>query len=346
VIERTCVVCNSLFLASSGGKKRIKCFECSPKRQNHPKPPEPRSCGYCRVAFVPLRRRTAQFCSSKCAALHRAGTVPLQDRQCQVCGGQVPAGSSVNCSPTCRLRASDATAKAKPGFVDRRREYQTAWLERSGRKSPNRDPNKVCPQCGDAGVGYQFEHCSRECAAAARRSKRPVGSCTICGGSIAGTGRLCSAKCRATHLDNQRSALTLAFRENDSVAVTELLLARSVAVGDCQQWTGSGKARPGKGGRYGYVQCDGRRWLVHRLMAQATTGGADLGHMPVHHKCGNSLCINPDHLQIVTPHENTAEMLERNSYLSRIADLEDALSSVSPNHPLLAERPRQLRIIA
>ncbi|MFD4905014.1 HNH endonuclease [Kitasatospora purpeofusca] len=42
----------------------------------------------------------------------------------------------------------------------------------------------------------------------------------------------------------------------------------------------------------------------------------------VHHKCGNKLCINPQHLQPVFPHENVAEMFERNTYLDRIRELE------------------------
>jgi len=63
-------------------------------------------------------------------------------------------------------------------------------------------------------------------------------------------------------------------------------------------------------------------------MALATRGGVSLGHMPVHHVCGNSLCVEPSHLQVVTPAANTAEMLERTHYKARIASLEQALAAV------------------
>lgn len=62
-------------------------------------------------------------------------------------------------------------------------------------------------------------------------------------------------------------------------------------------------------------------------------------HKPVHHKCAEPLCFNPIHLQVVQPHENTAEMLERRYYLQRIADLETALRLVAPSHPLVAPHP-------
>lgn len=43
----------------------------------------------------------------------------------------------------------------------------------------------------------------------------------------------------------------------------------------------------------------------------------------VHHSCAVRHCVNPDHLQTITPGENTAEMLERSYYKERIQTLED-----------------------
>lgn len=74
--------------------------------------------------------------------------------------------------------------------------------------------------------------------------------------------------------------------------------------------------------------------MAHRVMAQATYG--DIKDKPVHHKCGDRRCVNPAHLQVVRPIENVAEMLERNAYLRRIAELEQVLRSTHPHHPLVA----------
>lgn len=60
--------------------------------------------------------------------------------------------------------------------------------------------------------------------------------------------------------------------------------------------------------------------------------------MPVHHIRAEPLCCSPRHLQVVTPQENVAEMLERRYYLARIADLEAALSVIDAMHPLIATR--------
>lgn len=48
----------------------------------------------------------------------------------------------------------------------------------------------------------------------------------------------------------------------------------------------------------------------------------DLDGKVLHHKCAVRACVNVDHLQIVLPHENVAEMHERNNYIRRIAELE------------------------
>lgn len=71
-----------------------------------------------------------------------------------------------------------------------------------------------------------------------------------------------------------------------------------------------------------------RKQQAHRIVAMAIEGGPVPSHMPVHHKCANPKCINPEHLQVVHPHENNAEMLERNFYLQRIADLEAQLAAL------------------
>lgn len=73
---------------------------------------------------------------------------------------------------------------------------------------------------------------------------------------------------------------------------------------------------------------------LHRSVIEAKYGKR-LGSQHAHHICANTACVNPDHLQPVTHRENIAEMLQRSSYLKRIAELEIRLSQLSPNDPLL-----------
>ncbi|WP_416382342.1 HNH endonuclease [Nocardia transvalensis] len=73
---------------------------------------------------------------------------------------------------------------------------------------------------------------------------------------------------------------------------------------------------------------------VHRIVLEARLG-YELDSNACHHRCGKSACINPDHLQLVTNADNNAEMLARKYYVSRIRELEHALSVVSPEHCLL-----------
>jgi len=88
---------------------------------------------------------------------------------------------------------------------------------------------------------------------------------------------------------------------------------------------------------YGYGQQTVYRttWLAHRIAASAQAGRRLTRSDSVHHICAVKACCNPDHLQILTPQENNAEMMERTSYQRRIAELEAALAIANPQHPLL-----------
>lgn len=212
---------------------------------------------------------------------------------------------------------------------------------------------RSCPGCGLDLPERCKVACSHACRQRVYRSagrRYYEGLCKVCGKTWR-TNRqnatLCSDECRGIAytgvrkpprppratpqrlpFESQPGPLRQAMLDGDGPLVVSIMLQSTTPEGDCRLWSRS--ARKG----YGVTKVDKRWCLAHRIVAEAIYG--ELSFMPVHHKCGRPLCINPDHLQVVTPHENTAEMLERNHYLRRIADLEAALSEVLPGHPLLA----------
>lgn len=87
----------------------------------------------------------------------------------------------------------------------------------------------------------------------------------------------------------------------------------------CRNWVGAINSSG-----YGAVRWQGKITLAHRLAYEAFTGTIPMGSV-VHHTCANSKCVNIKHLQVLSQIENTAEMVERQYYIKRIADLEKQL---------------------
>lgn len=96
----------------------------------------------------------------------------------------------------------------------------------------------------------------------------------------------------------------------------------------CWEWQGQLKR--------GYAQqpLNGRNVAVHRIVIEAREG-KPLGVLAAHHRCANTTCVNPDHLQAVTSRENMAEMITRTSLENRIIELEMALIAIDPSHEAL-----------
>lgn len=97
----------------------------------------------------------------------------------------------------------------------------------------------------------------------------------------------------------------------------------------CRLWTGGLTVRG-----YAVVNDGGNTRLAHRRVYEIHNGTQLQSHEPVHHICSVNRCVAIEHLQKVESWENSAEMLERQWFEERIAELEAALGVIAPDHEL------------
>lgn len=204
-----------------------------------------------------------------------------------------------------------------------------------------RQPNhakveKRCDWCGASCIKYRGQqryrgtYCGRACRDAAIRSDGE-GSCELPDDHW---GRWFGASSEwppAEPWRHLRSGLRAAVEDGDRPAIVAAIRAKSIVTDvGCWEWQGIIK------GGYPEARVGRRTLAVHRVALEAHLG-QPLGKQAAHHKCANSVCVNPEHLQPVTHAANAAEMLARTYMVSRIRDLEAALADANPNHPLLCE---------
>lgn len=85
---------------------------------------------------------------------------------------------------------------------------------------------------------------------------------------------------------------------------------------------GSGSGRgDANGNGYGQFWWGGKKQMAHRYSWEQVHGPISKG-MQLDHLCRNRRCVNPDHLQLVTQHENILRMKCWHNILSRIDQLE------------------------
>lgn len=199
---------------------------------------------------------------------------------------------------------------------------------------------RACMLCSETFCGTRKRrYCSIACANMSR-SKRAIlrptvdveVQCRVCGQAFIPSGEsvgfACSRSCDSSRRSAPRSDLHFAWeRGSDDFFEALRFYSRQTERG-CWEWP-----RANKNG-YVYVNLGKRSRPLHRAALEAKVGG-DLGPDQAHHVCGNRRCVNPDHLQRVSQRENVAEMLQRNYFIKRIAELEDALRAVDPTHPAL-----------
>lgn len=84
--------------------------------------------------------------------------------------------------------------------------------------------------------------------------------------------------------------------------IEDRLLRKAVRDGDCLIWTGASNLSKG-GQRYGCIAYEGKNRGAHVVAHLVWVGPVAKGQH-VHHRCERTLCIEPKHLQAVSPREN------------------------------------------
>ena len=189
---------------------------------------------------------------------------------------------------------------------------------------------KECPGCR---MVKRFGSGNIHCADCVNRpSVAPVWACGNCGSHLDTNRKYCDLGCQPSQPD-MRSSLRIAIESEDWPGVIECIRMDSRTVDGCWEWQRAID-------RTGYPRVKvGKRYLsVHRLSLSAKCG-ASLGSQAAHHICANTKCVNPQHLVPVTHVENIVEMMARSAYLSRIAELEEALIKVDPLNAALMVLP-------
>lgn len=82
---------------------------------------------------------------------------------------------------------------------------------------------------------------------------------------------------------------------------------------DCIEYSGA------TNGRYGVKWRHGKLHMAHRLAFEDATGIDPSGY-DVRHKCHNTRCVNPDHLELGSHKENMVDMVRAGRQHKRLTD--------------------------
>lgn len=163
------------------------------------------------------------------------------------------------------------------------------------------------------------------------------GSCLTCGATYQKTGatqEYCTPACYprppASEPADLRSPLRKGYEDNNK----ELFFDALKADCDVDETTGCWSWARQEANGYARTRFGKKEIALHRASLEMKHG-KPLGVLAAHHTCANTLCVNPEHLQPATAAENNLEMNARKSFIARIAELENALKEIDPDHEIL-----------
>lgn len=89
----------------------------------------------------------------------------------------------------------------------------------------------------------------------------------------------------------------------------------------CWIWTGTPSSK------YGKFRYKNKMLYAHRFAYEFWISPLKENTV-VHHKCSNTKCVRPTHLQEISMENNVAEMFERQSYIRAINRLQKELNKI------------------
>lgn len=283
-------------------------------------------CSWCGESVSAGRKK--KWCSKKCSSAAHRHRRDIEGPWCSIegCGRGVLSVAKGLCPPHYSYWYRDNVKKHVYVCAYCDSEFRTARTQKS------ESGRRFCSV--DCSVSWNNEFASD------REQVIHDIECSRCGDSFEHVGgnapKYCGSECRddalADRYRDMRGLIRAAYEDGDTEEFIRLVGEKSsVDINGCWIW-------PNIRDDYPRQKMGNKDVAMHRAVLEAKEG-APLGSQAAHHKCANSHCVNPDHLQPVTHRENAAEMLARKSLTARISELEAALEEFDPEHELLKVIP-------
>ena len=168
---------------------------------------------------------------------------------------------------------------------------------------------KVCPVCQKI-FKTKSIHCSRKCANSVPRNLKHT-VCTVEGCEKPHVGKGFCGK----HFSRLKRHGNPEKTKRNHVNTIDDFWKHVDKTQGCWVWVG-GRFADG----YGYFSHKGKPWRAHRLSFKIKHD-----HVPsdllVCHTCDNPLCVNPKHLFLGTPKDNTADMIKKGRQRKKLSPL-------------------------